>query len=311
MKLITALLSTFIASVAFAQTPVGVWKSIDDKTGKEKSIIRITETGGVLSGKIEKLLDPTKQDAKCDECSDERKGKPVTGMTIIRNVKKEDDRWGGGDILDPNDGKIYRVRLTPSADNKKMDVRGYRFLKGHKIRLALSTSYWPIAWPSPEPVTLTVFTGATKLSLPLLVDQVTPEGWQPFGPPRSYPPPARSEVAPVQRARRIVKDVAAGETRLIIEEQNGAYRLDGIDWTVASSAREEYRITDSDPTTAGVEIALRWKFSRGDWNVATEIDTELTSDIKNFHCRMSLRAREGEAEVFNRSWNWTMPRDHL
>ena len=125
MKLLTALLSTFIASVAFAQTPVGVWKSIDDKTGKEKSIIRITETGGVLSGKIEKLLDPTKQDAKCDECSDERKGKPVTGMTIIRNVKKEDDRWGGGDILDPNDGKIYRVRLTPSADNKKMDVRGY------------------------------------------------------------------------------------------------------------------------------------------------------------------------------------------
>lgn len=201
-------------------------------------------------------------------------------------------------------GKRYRFKL-------KMDVRGYRFLKGHKIRLALSTSYWPIAWPSPEPVTLTVFTGATKLNLPLLVDQVTPEGWQPFGPPRSYPPPARSEVAPVQRARRIVKDVAAGETRLIIEEQNGAYRLDGIDWTVASSAREEYRITDSDPTTAGVEIALRWKFSRGDWNVATEIDTELTSDTRNFYCRMSLRAREGEAEVFNRSWNWTMPRDHL
>lgn len=125
MKLLTALFPLFVASAAFAQSPVGAWKTIDDKTGKEKSIIRITESGGVLTGKVEKLLDPAKQDAKCDECSDDRKGKPVAGMTVIRNVKKDDDHWGGGDILDPNDGKVYKVRLTPSSDNKKMDVRGY------------------------------------------------------------------------------------------------------------------------------------------------------------------------------------------
>ena len=109
-----------------AQTPVGVWKTIDDATGKEKSLVRITETSGVLSGKVEKGLDPTvKADAKCDECTDNRKGQPIIGMTIIRNVKKGEAVWEGGDILDPNNGKVYRVRLTPSGDNKKLEVRGY------------------------------------------------------------------------------------------------------------------------------------------------------------------------------------------
>jgi hypothetical protein len=234
----------------------------------------------------------------CDVKPDGSSGR--SWLSLHNLTQLEDER--NPQALEP--GKRYKLRL-------KMDVRGYRFLKGHRVRLALSTSYWPIAWPSPEPVTLTVFTGATQLRLPKLVDRVTPEGWNPFGPPRAFPPPARSEIAPVKRARRVVKDVATNETRLIIEEENGAYRLDGIDWTVASSAREEYRIKDADPTTAGVEIALRWKFSRGEWNVATDIDTELTCDAENFYCRMSLKAREGAAEVFSRDWSWTMPRDHM
>ncbi len=128
MKLLLTLLCSLGTAVAFAQStasPAGVWKTIDDATGKEKAIIRITEANGVFTGKIEKLLDPAKQDSKCDECTDDRKGKPVVGLTIIRNVKKGETHWEGGDILDAANGKVYRVRLTPSADNKKMDVRGY------------------------------------------------------------------------------------------------------------------------------------------------------------------------------------------
>ena len=121
-----ALLTSLASALLQAQTPVGVWKTIDDATGKEKSLVRITETSGVLSGKVEKGLDPTvKADAKCDECTDNRKGQPIIGMTIIRNVKKGEAVWEGGDILDPNNGKVYRVRLTPSGDNKKLEVRGY------------------------------------------------------------------------------------------------------------------------------------------------------------------------------------------
>ena len=126
MKRLTGLFVTLASMAALAQTPVGVWKTIDDATGKEKSLVRITETAGVLSGKVEKGLDPAQpQDSRCDECSDSRKGQPIIGMTIIRNVKKGESVWEGGDILDPNNGKIYRVRLTPSSDNKKLDVRGY------------------------------------------------------------------------------------------------------------------------------------------------------------------------------------------
>ena len=118
------------AAIAHAQaTPAGLWKTIDDETKKEKSLIRITESGGVFTGKLEKLLDPTaKADAVCDKCSDERKDKRVVGLTILRNVVKDaEDQtlWSGGDILDPNNGKVYKVRLRPIDGGKRLEVRGY------------------------------------------------------------------------------------------------------------------------------------------------------------------------------------------
>ena len=118
------------ASLAHAQaTPAGVWKTIDDETKKEKSLIRITEAGGVYTGKLEKLLDPTaKPDAACDKCTDDRKDKPLVGMTLIKGVKQnESDKatWDGGEILDPNNGKTYKVRLTPGEGGKTLAVRGY------------------------------------------------------------------------------------------------------------------------------------------------------------------------------------------
>jgi len=116
------------AAAALAQaTPVGLWKTIDDETKQEKSYVRIAETDGVLSGKIEKLLDPSKQDTKCDKCTDARKDQPVLGMTIVEGVKKNPDEpyWDGGTILDPNNGKTYKVRLTPQDGGKTLQVRGF------------------------------------------------------------------------------------------------------------------------------------------------------------------------------------------
>ena len=117
-------------AAAFAQaTPAGLWKTIDDESKKEKSLIRITEAGGVFSGQVEKFLDPaTKADVVCDKCTDERKDKPTLGMTLLRNVKKNANDaalWDGGDILDPINGKVYKVRLKPTDGGKKLEVRGY------------------------------------------------------------------------------------------------------------------------------------------------------------------------------------------
>ena len=121
-------LSANLALAQIATSPVGVWETIDDETKQERSTVRISEVGGVLVGRIEKITDPSKQTAKCDECADERKGQPILGLTILRNVKKngdDADLWDGGDILDPSNGKVYRVRLRPVDGGRKLEVRGF------------------------------------------------------------------------------------------------------------------------------------------------------------------------------------------
>ena len=130
-KLVVALLLAGSAFGAAAQvtSPAGLWRTIDDNTKKDKSLVRIVEANGVYTGKVEKIVDPdSPKDATCKECSDERKDKPVVGMTIIRNVKQsadDKDVFEGGDILDPNNGKVYRVKLKLIDNGGKLDVRGY------------------------------------------------------------------------------------------------------------------------------------------------------------------------------------------
>lgn len=122
-----SLVAALASGAALAQsTPVGLWQMLDDDSKQPLSLVRISETGGIQSGKLEKLLDPARQNDKCNLCTDERKNQPMLGMTIMRNVKSTGDgTWEGGDILDPNNGKVYRVRLKPIEDGKALEVRGY------------------------------------------------------------------------------------------------------------------------------------------------------------------------------------------
>jgi uncharacterized protein (DUF2147 family) len=116
------------ASAMAQVSPVGLWRSVDDKTGESKAEIRIGETGGALQGRIEKSLKKdAKPDAVCEECADDRKGKPIAGLEIIRGGKKAEgkDVWKGGKILDPENGKEYRASFTPIDGGKKLEVRGY------------------------------------------------------------------------------------------------------------------------------------------------------------------------------------------
>jgi uncharacterized protein (DUF2147 family) len=127
-RTLTTLLLAATSSWALAQaTPVGLWKTIDDETKQERSLVRITEAGGVFNGKIEKLTDPAKANAKCDKCEGAKKDQPVVGMSIIEGVKKNaaEPYFDGGQILDPNNGKTYKVRLTPKDGGKTLEVRGF------------------------------------------------------------------------------------------------------------------------------------------------------------------------------------------
>ncbi len=125
----TSLLATLgiIAASAFAQadSPVGLWKNIDDKTGEAKGLIRISENAGVISGKIEKVLTKGQEDAKCEACEGALKDLPVAGMQIISGLKKGAAWYEGGTILDPNNGKVYKARLKLVDEGKKLEVRGY------------------------------------------------------------------------------------------------------------------------------------------------------------------------------------------
>ena len=132
MLLKTTLAASLLALAGLAQaqmTPTGLWKTIDDDSKKEKSLVRITESNGVFSGRIEKLLDPASDPkAVCDKCSDDRKDKPVVGLEILRGIKAgESDKavFEGGTIVDPNNGKSYRARLKPVNGGAQLEMRGY------------------------------------------------------------------------------------------------------------------------------------------------------------------------------------------
>jgi uncharacterized protein (DUF2147 family) len=124
-----AIALTVAASAAMAQmTPVGLWQTIDDKDGTPKSEIRILDTAGVVSGKIERDLNPkAKPTDKCIECKDDRKDQPIVGLELIRGLKKADgkDLWEGGTIVEPSTGKVYRMTMTPIEGGKKIEMRGY------------------------------------------------------------------------------------------------------------------------------------------------------------------------------------------
>ncbi len=130
-KLIQASLIAAVLAVpaAWAQdaSPVGMWKSIDDETGKPKAMIRITENQGQLEGRIEKLFrgPNEEQNPKCDKCDGARKDQPMIGMTILSGLKKDGDEYKGGEILDPANGKVYRSKAKLKDDGKKLEVRGY------------------------------------------------------------------------------------------------------------------------------------------------------------------------------------------
>ena len=127
-KVLLTCVLALVALPALSQTtPVGLWRNIDDQTGQAKAEIRIRESGdGVLTGVIEKALVDSPQ-PNCDLCTDDRKGKPKVGLEIIRGAKKAEgeEAWMHGNILDPENGKTYRLRMTLLEGGAKLQVRGY------------------------------------------------------------------------------------------------------------------------------------------------------------------------------------------
>ena len=106
-------------------TPVGLWRTFDDRTGRERGLVRIWEQNGVLFGSVAATVDPAEAKRTCDKCRDDRRGKPILGLNIIRGMTRDGDRWTGGEILDPETGQTYRCSIRLEDAGSKLVVRGF------------------------------------------------------------------------------------------------------------------------------------------------------------------------------------------
>ncbi|MGC1183078.1 DUF2147 domain-containing protein [Legionella sp.] len=111
-------------TIAASESPLGNWTTIDDKTGEKRAVITISESDGTLSGVIDKIYPQPGDSGMCDKCPGAFKDKKIEGLRILWGLKSEGDKeWGGGSILDPKSGKIYKVKAT--LEGNKLHVRGY------------------------------------------------------------------------------------------------------------------------------------------------------------------------------------------
>ena len=125
MRLVVSTIFLFLSISIHAQSVIGKWKTMDDETNKAKSIVDIYEKDGKIFGKIEKLFREPGEDPDpvCTECTDHRKNEKVLGMIIISDMEENEDEWNGGEILDPDNGKVYRCKIW--VQDGRLKVRGY------------------------------------------------------------------------------------------------------------------------------------------------------------------------------------------
>ncbi|MCC7486060.1 MAG: CocE/NonD family hydrolase [Burkholderiales bacterium] len=198
-------------------------------------------------------------------------------------------------------GVQYKVRF-PLIDS------AYSFARGHRIRVAVSTTYWPLIWPSPEPVTLTLFAGRSALWLPVRPrarhDDTPPK----FPAPESAPPFTRTALTPGGRDRTIRTDLGRGETVVEVLDRSGRNRYDDIDLVAEARSTERYSVIEEDPLSATAEVTWTWEFERGGWRIRTNSRTHVSCTKRHFLVRARLEAYEGDRRVFERDFEERVPR---
>jgi len=192
-------------------------------------------------------------------------------------------------------GKAYTLRI-------KLDDVACKVPKGHKLRVSISTSYWPLIWPAPEPVTLTVHTGASFIDVPV---RETRRGEKPpvFAPAESAAPVELITVDKPWHKREVTMDQRTGETRMAIVDDFGRTTIAEHGLTTWSCGRENYSILPDDPLSARQECHWSMETSRGDWKVRTETWSSMTATKTHWRVKGRLEAYEGEKLIFTREWD--------
>jgi hypothetical protein len=166
-----------------------------------------------------------------------------------------------------------------------------------------------MVWPSPEPVTMTLFAHESVLELPARPAQPADAALPAFPPAEAAPGARITRLRPGRREREVHEDVTSGRTTMTIHRERGSYRVEDIDVLISGAAEERFSIIEGDPLSARAEILWHYQIQRGDWQVRTETRTLLTAAKDVFHLYATLDAFEGDSRALARNWSIDIPRN--
>jgi predicted acyl esterase len=198
-------------------------------------------------------------------------------------------------------GRRYTTRVV-------LNAVAHSFPDGHRLRVSVSPTYWPHAWPSPEPVTLSVFGG--QLELPVRAPRVDDASLPDFPPPEAAPPPPSELLASGLVGRTARQDVADGRLELTVDlDYWGARRFleSGIEYREVG--RDTYAIIEGDPLSATARCEWTISDGRGPWRTRVETVSTMSADAEVFHVTNAVDAYEANSRVAAKSWTFAVPRD--
>ncbi len=200
-------------------------------------------------------------------------------------------------------GRRYRIKI-------ELDSIAYAVPAGHRLRVAVSSTYWPWAWPSPEPVTLTLHGGT--LELPVRPARPEDAALPAFAHPEHTPALETEQGAQAPDGRSLRRDYATGRVEQHFDyDAGGTVRLVGIDLISGDANHTVYAIAEGDSLSAEVSFRASTGISRGDWSGRAEVEATMRADAEAFHVTTELTATESGEEVFRRRWEHRFPRDHV
>ncbi len=185
---------------------------------------------------------------------------------------------------------------------------GQRLGVGSRLRLALSTNYWPTLWPAAEPVTMTVYPADCRLDLPARAGSAAVDEKVAFPPSEAAPNVPFARLRSGRRERTIEEDATTGKTTVTIHRDSGAFRLDEHGLTIDAGAVERSSQIEGDPLSTKVDVEWRYAMTRGDWAVRTVSRTIVTCSREAFHLNVTMDAFDGDRRIFTKNWSRDLPR---
>ena len=199
-------------------------------------------------------------------------------------------------------GRRYKVRI-------QLNDIGYAFPPGHRVRVAVSNTYWPITWPTRERAAIMLFSGVSSILLPVRAPKPADDALAPLPPVQSAQPERRTTLRAGRTERLIERDIATGETVHRLVDDSGDVRIDAHGLEVGTVKISEYRIRDEDPLSAVAEARWTQTVGRGAWRTRTETWTRMTATPDAFLIHATLDAYEGDTRVWSQNWDCAVPRD--